>query len=106
MTNENSGVPPVPPPPPTYIQVQAPFVPTPPGNGLAITSMVLGIVGVFLFWLYSVVPILAIVFGGVAMSKAKQAGAKPSGMAIAGLVLGIVFTALFFLLVVIAAARN
>lgn len=65
---------------------------TPVGQGFAITGLVLGIVGVFMFWLYAIVPILAIIFSGIAMNKAKQVGAKPHGMAIAGLVLGIIFT--------------
>ena len=69
-------------------------------QGLSITAMVLGICSVFFFWLYAVVPILAIVFGSVAMYQQKEAGQKPNGMAIAGLALGIVFTAIFALIVV------
>lgn len=61
------------------------------GQGFAITGLVLGIVGIFMFWLYAIVPVLAIIFSGIAMNKAKQVGAKPSGMAVAGLVLGIIF---------------
>ena len=112
--------PPQPPPPPTgdsrpqipqYGGPPAGYVPVdqmlpPPAQGLAITSMVLGILGVFTFWLYGVIPILAIIFGAVAMSKAKKAGRKPSGMAITGLTLGIIFTALCALVVVVVIARN
>ena len=63
-----------------------------PGQGLAITGLVLGCVSIFMFWMYAIVPILAIIFSGVSMNKAKKAGLKPNGMAIAGLVLGIIFT--------------
>jgi hypothetical protein len=66
--------------------------PTTPGQGLAITGLVLGCVSIFMFWLYAIVPVLAIIFSGVSMSQAKKAGAKPNGMAIAGLVLGVIFT--------------
>ncbi len=54
-------------------------------NGLAIASMVLGIV-----WIYWIGSILAIVFGHVALSQIKKSGGTQGGrgMAIAGLVLG------------------
>jgi len=56
-------------------------------NGLAIASMVLGIV-----WLYGLGSLLAVVFAAVAKSqiKASEGGQKGDGMATAGLVLGIV----------------
>jgi len=82
----------MPPPPPVAAQTT-----TPVAQGLSIASLVLGCVGIFLFWLYAIVPVLAIIFGGVAINKQKKAGVKPSGMAIAGLVLGIVFTAIMVL---------
>jgi Domain of unknown function (DUF4190) len=56
-------------------------------NGMAVASLVLGIVGVFL----PVCGVLALIFGGIGISKANQ-GASGKGMAIAGLVLGIVGT--------------
>lgn len=58
-----------------------------PGNGLAIASLVCGIVGLLIFWI--ILSPLAIIFGGVGLSKANK-GAKYKGLAIAGLVLGIV----------------
>lgn len=73
-----------------------------PGNGLAVTALVLGCCSIVFWWLYAIVPVLAIIFGGVSMNQSKKAGFKPNGMAIAGLVLGIVFAAvaaLMFLLV-------
>ena len=67
-------------------------MPTPatPGKGLAIASMVLGIVSFFCFGI--ICGILAIVLGGVAKSK----GCK-SGMATAGIVCGVVGLALYII---------
>ena len=75
-----------------------------PESGFAVTSLVLGCVGIVSFWLYGIVPILAIIFGGISMNKSKGQGVKPSGMAVAGLVLGIVELALMglFILLVVA----
>jgi len=59
-------------------------------NGLAVASMVLGIVGLLLCFLW-IPSILAVIFGGIALnqiSKNPQQGGK--GMAIAGLTLGII----------------
>jgi hypothetical protein len=57
-----------------------------------------------MFWAYGIVPILAIVFGGISISKSKKLGVKPSGMAVAGLVLGIVELALIALFLVAVVA--
>ena len=66
-------------------------------SALAITSLVLGILGFFLGFL----SILAIIFGGVALN---QIGKDPTlggkGMAIAGLVLGIVMFALWIITII------
>jgi len=74
--------------------------PTQRGNGLAIAALVCGLVGLLL------VPVvlgpLALIFGLVALNRAKQ-GAPHRGMAIAGVVLGVVDIALFVFLVVVAA---
>jgi len=63
-------------------------------SGLAIASLVCGILSLVLFWapwLGFILGIIAIVFGGVAL---RQTGREPNiegrGMAIAGLVCGIV----------------
>ncbi len=76
-----------PPPPPGY-----PYGP-PPGtpyyvvqrrtNGLAIASMVLGIL-----WIYWIGSILALIFGYIARKQIKERGDDGNGMAIAGIVLG------------------
>ncbi len=74
------------------------------GAGLAITALVLGCCSVFFFWLYAIVPVLAIIFGSVSIGQSNKAGRdKPHGMAIAGLVLGVIFTMLFVLIIVLAA---
>ncbi|MYW02720.1 DUF4190 domain-containing protein [Streptomyces sp. SID3343] len=67
------------------------------GNGLAVAALVCGIVGLLCFGF--ILGPLAIIFGGVGISKANQ-GADHKGLAIAGLVLGIVDVA--FLLIFIA----
>ena len=90
-----------PPPPPYSVDAQ----PTNNGTGLAITALVLGCCSVFFFWLYGIVPVLAIVFGGVSMDRSKKAGHKPSGMAVAGLTLGIIFTVIAVLVFAAALSR-
>ena len=72
-----------------------------PGNGLAVASLVLGLVSiVFMCIWYIAVPcgILAIVFGAVGRAKANQ-GASGGGMAVAGLICGLVGLFLPILLV-------
>ena len=72
-------------------------------NGLAIASMVLGIV-----WLYWVGSVLAVIFGHVALSQIKQSNETQGGrgMAIAGLVLGYVGLAFGLLVIVIVAGSS
>lgn len=88
------------PPPPGYV----PFGAAPQGgrqrtNGLAVASLVLGIVGIILCFFF--IPwILAIIFGAIGI---KQCNDDPSytgkGLAIAGLVLGLVGAVLVLLIV-------
>lgn len=61
--------------------------PSTTGSGSAVTSLVLGIVGVFVPLAPSM---LAVIFGAVGINNANTRGAPGKGMAIAGLVLGIV----------------
>lgn len=70
-----------PPPPPS----PAPVPPSPSTNGLAIASLVLGIL-----WLYWVGSILALVFGYIARRQIDDSGGRQGGrgIAIAGIVLG------------------
>ena len=61
-------------------------------NGLAIASMILGIV-----WVWGIGSILALIFGYVALNQIKHRNESGRGMAIAGTVLGwvgVLFTAL------------
>lgn len=92
-----SNRPPPPPPPPLY----APPPPPPPGfgyqspwaaypvqpsratNGMAIASLVLGIL-----WLYWLGSILALIFGYIARRQIRQRNEAGDGIALAGIVLG------------------
>jgi Domain of unknown function (DUF4190) len=74
-----------------------PGAPWPPGpatyqrtNGLAVASMVLGIVSFFCLGVLLVPPLLAVIFGHVAMDQIARSGGtqKGRGLAITGLVLG------------------
>lgn len=64
-------------------------------KGLAITSMVLGIISIVPGWCIPYLPLilglLAVIFGGVSIAK-KQGG---KGMAVAGLVTGIISLAIY-----------
>jgi hypothetical protein len=98
-------------------QAPAPQVPSPPSfaayapygapvvqattNGLAIASMVLGIL-----WLYWIGSILALVFGYVAKGQIDRSAGRQTGrgMAIAGIVLGWIGVAALVLVVVMAVA--
>lgn len=82
------------------VTTQAPAV----NSGFAIAAMVLGIVGIFLGWLYLVLPALAIIFAGVDLARAASANRKPSGMAVTGLVLGITMAAIYGLIFIAAFA--
>jgi hypothetical protein len=66
-------------------------------NGMAVASMVLGIV-----WIYWIGSVLALIFGYIARKQIKQSGQKGDGMAIAGIVLG--WVGLGTLVLVIVAA--
>ena len=94
--NQNMNQPPppgYPPPgggyPPGYPPTGGyPYDYKPPGNGLAIASMVLGILSLVLWitvWGYIIMAPLAIIFGAVARKKGNT-----SGMATAGIVMGII----------------
>lgn len=67
-------------------------------NGLAIASLVLGIV-----WIYWLGSLLAVIFGHVALSQiGNSAGAQSGrGLAIAGVVLGYIGVGIFLLLLVV-----
>lgn len=89
------------PPPPNYYQQHPPYAMPRTTNGLAIASMVLGIL-----WIYWIGSILALIFGYVARNQIRERNQGGDGMAIAGIVLGWIgvgFMALTLMFVVIGA---
>lgn len=88
--------------PPVTGWVQHPLaMPKQGTNGLAIASMILGIV-----WVWGIGSILALIFGYVAMNQIKQRNQSGRGMAIAGTVLGWVGVLLTALIIVAAAESH
>lgn len=63
-------------------------------NGMAVASMVLGLIGILFCGFTS---ILAIIFGHVAQGQIKRTGEGGAGMATAGLILGYVMTGIWVL---------
>lgn len=90
----------VPPPPPVHDNPRIiehfgqpryayPVQPQQPTSGMAVASMVLGIVGVTVGWFLLGIPaFLAIIFGHIALTEIKKGAKSGKGMAVAGLVLG------------------
>ena len=71
-------------------------------SGLAIASMVLGIV-----WVYWIGSILAVIFGHVSLSQMRRDETlRGRGMAIAGLSLGYVGVGTLLLIIIVAAATT
>jgi hypothetical protein len=91
-------------PPPAY---QPPYQPAPPSkstNGLAIASLVLGVL-----WIWGLGSILAVIFGYVSLRQIRQRGENGHGLALAGLILGIVGVVgaiLLTVLIIVAAATT
>ena len=75
--------------PMNYAQAQA----VPPANGLAITALVCGIVGVPMSCLF-VPSVLAIIFGHIARGQIRRGQGGGDGMALAGLIMGYIMTAI------------
>jgi hypothetical protein len=67
-----------------------------PRNGMGITALVLGLVGVFLgmlillFWLSWIPALLAVIFGFVGLGHVKKGTANNRGVALSGMILGMV----------------
>jgi hypothetical protein len=72
-------------------------------NGLAIAGLVCGLVGTLFFNV--VLGPLAIIFGGVGLSRANR-GAGHRGMAMAAVILGVVDLIIFGVLVAVAAKHG
>ena len=86
-------------------QMARPIASQPKSNGLAIASMVLGIVGLIFGWFILAVPsILAVIFGHIARKRIKRSDGtmSGSGMALAGLITG--YSGIFIGLIGIIAA--
>ena len=99
--------PPPPPPPPGMPRPDARIAQT---NGLATASLVLGVLSLALFFTFVIawiLAILAIVFGGIGVSRANQ-GAPNRSMAVAGLVLGIagIVVGIFFVALITTSVRQ
>lgn len=90
-------------PPFGYQGYGSPFAGATRTSGMAVASMVLGICGAFLFCFFAVAPLLATVFGAVALGQIRrsQGTVTGRGMAIAGLVLGIIGIGLFVLVLAV-----
>ncbi|MGW1787542.1 DUF4190 domain-containing protein [Streptomyces tubercidicus] len=86
--------PPGAPPAPWATYPTAPIPAPQSRNGMGITALVLGIVGVvlglliILFWLSWLPALLAMIFGFVGLSQARNGRATNKGMALAGVILG------------------
>jgi hypothetical protein len=78
-----------------------PYVPPQRTNGLAIASMVLGIL-----WLYWIGSILALVFGYIARNQIRERGEAGGGMATAGIVLGWIGVGFIGLAIVVGIASS
>jgi hypothetical protein len=75
-----------------YGYQQPMIVQGPPSSGLAVASMVLGIVGLLGGWCFLAIPnLLAILLGHLGLKDTKDGTKSGRGMAVAGLVLGYVF---------------
>ncbi|BCK66738.1 hypothetical protein Srufu_006910 [Streptomyces libani subsp. rufus] len=84
-------------PPPRWESYPMAPLPAPQArNGMGITALVLGIVGlvlgllIILFWMSWLPALLAVIFGSVGMSQARRGRATNKGMALAGVILGVV----------------
>ena len=104
LTADVTPAPPAPPPlaPPYVYGPPVAYAPAPQTNGLAVASLIAGIV--WMWWLGSVA---AVVFGHVALGQIARSGGRQTGrgMAIAGLVLGYVgIAAMLFTIAVVAAS--
>ena len=77
-------------------------------NGMAVASLVLGLVGLITFWLLAIPPILALVFGLVGRSQIKMSGGRQEGdgLAIAGIVTGIVGMVIFVIVLIVNINTN
>lgn len=76
------------------VAATSPEASTPPGNAAATTGLCLGIASVFLY-VIGILPILAVVFSGIGLSKASSRQGKGQVAAWVGLVLGVLYTIMY-----------
>jgi hypothetical protein len=79
-------------PPPIYVQQPYAYV-RPPDQGMAVASLVCSLIGLVMCF----PAILGIIFGHIALSKAKRGEAGGQGMAQAGMIIGYVVTGLWLI---------
>ncbi|MGN6472569.1 MAG: DUF4190 domain-containing protein [Mycobacteriales bacterium] len=87
--------------PPQYGYGYGPPPQRPGTNGMAIASMVLGIL-----WIYWIGSILALIFGYIARRQIRERGEGGGGMAIAGIVLGWIGVGALVLVVIVLVAAS
>jgi hypothetical protein len=78
-----------------------------PGSGLAVASLILGILSIvsFCFWFLAIpLGVVAAILGWVARGQVRRGEASGDGMAKAGLILGIIGAALSLILTIAAFA--
>ena len=101
VSPSNSAMPYGPAPTPYGYGYPAPQYPMAPGMapmsqqqqgtpGLAVASLICGLLGLVPFWIGFILCLLAIVFGGIVLSQTRP-GQQGRGLAITGLVFGLVF---------------
>ena len=87
-------------------QVAQPYAGARPGNGLALAGGIIGIVSLVLAFVpfldFVTIPggILAVVFGGIGLSRANRMGGEGKGWAITAIVLGLISIVLFVVFII------
>ncbi len=85
--------------PATFMSSPYALAPVRTTNGLAIASLVLGIV-----WVYWIGSVLALIFGIVARRQIRETNQQGDGMAVAGIVLGVVGLVILAVFIIVAVA--
>ncbi len=106
--SENPPPPPysAPPPQDPYQQGGYDQPPQKVGSGLAITALVLGILGLITSFVLigGVLGLIALILGFIASGRAKRGQARGRGMAITGIVLGVLSVIIAIVIVVVGAS--
>jgi uncharacterized protein DUF4190 len=81
----------------------SPYAPTQGTNGLAIASLVLGII-----WIYWIGSVLALIFGFIALGQINQSGGRQGGrgLAVAGIICAFAWIALLVIAIIAVAADS